>query len=203
MRKINTVSSDMGVTRDMVLRWLKVLRSSGYVETLSTGRSLTIQVARWKVLAGVGKTQLQKSDISNFSGGKYPTSRQSPVPAIPLRIGAVAGSKAEGNDTNIKKNNNNDRYDGSGNKLREREFTSIGASIRQERLAQELAKALSDAAGINLYRFYATKYPEWLLRKVLAEVEAMPTERINKSRAALFNYLVQQYAKGAIDNSGR
>lgn len=202
LRKINTVSKDMGVPRDMVLRWLKVLRRGGYVQTLNTGRSLTIQVGRWKALAGVGKTRLLESDISNFSHGKYPTARQSPVPAVPLRIRAIPGFKAEANDTNSKQNNNNDRYDGIGSKARERGFTSIGVSIRQERLAQELAERLNDATGINLYRSYAAKYPEWLLRKVLAEVEAMPAERINKSRAALFNYLVQQYAKGAIDHSG-
>jgi hypothetical protein len=37
---------------------------------------------------------------------------------------------------------------------------------------------------------------------VLAEVEALPAERITKGRGALFNYLVQHYAKGVTDNPG-
>jgi hypothetical protein len=202
LRKINTVSHDMGVTRDMVLRWLKVLRSAGYVQTLNTGRSLTIQVRRWKALAGVGKIRLLESDISNFSGGKYLTPPQSPVPAVPLRKAAFPTLKAAPNDTNSKKNNNNERYDASDDKREERGFTTIGASVRQERLALELAKALNDAAGINLYRSYATKYPEWLLRKVLAEVQTIPPTKITKGRGALFNYLVQHYAKGVTENPG-
>src|SRR5206468_927160 len=101
MRKIETVRKDMGVTRDTALRWLNVLRSGGYIETVNTGRSLTIQVTRWKALAGVGRTQLQKSEISHFRYGKYPTSRQGPFPAIPLRIGTVPGFAVAGNETKI------------------------------------------------------------------------------------------------------
>jgi len=202
MRKIETVTNDMGVTRDTTLRWLKVLRSGGYIETVNTGRSLTIQVTRWKALAGVGRTQLQKSEIPNFRYGKYPTSRQAPIRAIPPRIGAVPGFAAVGNETKIQINIINDPRGGIGNKPAERGFTRIGASVQRELLAQELAKGLNDAAGINLYRSYSAKYPEWLLRKVLAEVAALPPERITKGRGALFNYLVQHYAKGATENPG-
>lgn len=202
MRKIGTVSNDMGVTRDTVLRWLHVLRSAGYVETVNTGRSLTIQVTRWKALAGVGQTPLQKSDLSNFRYGKYPTPPQGPFRAIPPRIGAVPGFTVAGNDTKMQINIINDLRGGIANKGTKRGFTGIGASVRQELLAQELAKGLNDAAGINLYRSYSAKYPEWLLRKVLAEVQAIPPERITKGRGALFNYLVQHYAKGITQNLG-
>jgi hypothetical protein len=194
MRKIGTVSCDMGVTRDTVLRWLKVLRLGGYVQTINTGRSLTIQVTRWKALSGVGKAHLQKSERTNFRDGNDPTPRQDAVRGIPLHNGAVPGLAAGGNDTKMKKNKMNDTRGEVAYKHTERGFTGIGAGVRQELLAQELAKALNDAAGINLYRSYAGKYPERLLRKVLAEVEALPQERITKGRGALFNYLVQYYA---------
>ena len=205
MRKIETASNDMGVSRDTVLRWLKVLRKGGYVETVNTGRSLTIQLTRWKALAGAGKIQLQKSEISNFRYGNHPTAPQSPLGAVPLRSEAVPGFAAAANDTKIQINVINDPDGGSGHKARERGrgFTAIGVSVQQELLAQELAKGLNDAAGINLYRSYSAKYPEWLLRKVLAEVEALPQERITKGRGALFNYLVQHYVKGVTDNPGR
>ena len=55
MRKVRTISKDMGITRDTTIRWLKVLRAEGYIATLNTGRYLTIQVKNWKafqVLAG-------------------------------------------------------------------------------------------------------------------------------------------------------
>lgn len=81
-------------------------------------------------------------------------------------------------------------------------FTRLGASLQHELFAQELARRLNDADGINLYRSYATKYPEWLLRKILAEVEVIPHERIRKGRGALFNNLVQNYVNGSTENSG-
>lgn len=54
MRNIETVSRDMGVPRDTTVRWLNVLRTNGYTETVNNGHSLTIQVTRWKPLSGVG-----------------------------------------------------------------------------------------------------------------------------------------------------
>jgi hypothetical protein len=200
MRKIETVTRDMGISRDVALRWLNVLRSGGYIETINTGRSLTIQVTRWKALAGVGKTRLQKSEISNFRYGKYPTSPQATFGAIPLRIGAVPGLAVASNETKMQINIINDLRAGIVNEPQERGFTRISASIHQELLAQELAKKLNDAAGVSLYRSYAAKYPEWLLRKVLGEVEALPPESISMGRGALFNYLVHHYAKGVTED---
>jgi hypothetical protein len=202
MRKIGTASNDMGVTRDTVQRWLNVLRRGGYIETVNTGRSLTIQITRWKALPGVGRIQRQKSDISNFRNGKNPTSLQAPVRAIPPYIGAVPGFAAAANETKMQINIINDPRGGFNKKPTEMRLTGIRANVRQALLAQELAKRLNDAAGINLYRSYCAKYPEWLLRKVLGEVEALPPERITKGRGALFNFLVQHYAKGTTDDLG-
>jgi hypothetical protein len=202
MRKIETVSNNMGVTRDTAFRWIKVLRSGGYIETVNTGRSLTIQVTRWKPLAGVGKNQLQKLEISNFRYGNYSIPPHVPLRTLPHRIGAVPSLAAAGHETKIQINIMNDPRGGIDKKPTQRGFTRIGASVQQEMLAQELAKELDDSAGINLYRSYSAKYPEWLLRKVLAEVEALPPERITKGRGALFNYLVQHYAKGVTENPG-
>jgi len=201
MRKIETVSTGMGVTRDTAYRWLNVLRKGGYIQTVNTGRSLTIQVTRWKALPGAGRTPIQKSEVSNFSHGKYPTARQAPLPTISPGTGAVPGLTAAANETKLQINILNDPR-GVDHKLTEQGFTGIGASVRQEVLAQELAMRLHDAAGINLYRSYSAKYPKWLLRKVLTEVEALPPERISKGRGALFNYLVQYYAKGITQNPG-
>ena len=81
-------------------------------------------------------------------------------------------------------------------------FKSIGICAWQELLAWDLAKALDDLRGINLYRSYCKKYPEELLRKALAEVKEMPGHKIKKGRGALFTYLVQQYAQETTENTG-
>jgi len=66
---------------------------------------------------------------------------------------------------------------------------------KQELLALDLAEALNDYQGLALYLSYSKRFPESLLRKVLGQVGEIPSEKIKKSRAALFNYLVQKYAK--------
>src|SRR5262249_20353432 len=134
MRKIGTVSHDMGVTRDTTLRWLNALRRGGYVETVNTSRSLTLRVTRWKPLPGVGKPRLQQSEPSNFSYGKNPTPRRAPFPAIPPRIGAVQGFAAAGNETNIQRKILNDPR-GVANKPIGRGSTGIAVSVGQELLA--------------------------------------------------------------------
>jgi len=202
MRKIETISKDMGIPRDAVSRWLNVLRDGGYIVTTNTGRSLTIQVTRWKALAGAGKTKPQMLELSNTRYWKIPPPSQMPVPAIPLGKEANSGAGATGNDTKIQINVFNDPRNDVARQPTSNGFTGIGVFAQQEWLAQELVRSLNDAGGIKLYRSYAAKYPEWLLRKVLGEVEAMPLARITKSRGALFNYLVQHYENGATQNSG-
>jgi hypothetical protein len=65
----------------------------------------------------------------------------------------------------------------------------------KEALALELASKLSDLANLRLYISYAYKYPESVMRKALGEVMEVPFGKIRKSRGALFNHLVQKYAK--------
>lgn len=68
---------------------------------------------------------------------------------------------------------------------------------REELLALDLVESLEDPEGLPLYLSYAKKYPEWLLRQVLGEALEIPSDRIKKSRGAVFNYLVKKYTKEA------
>jgi len=69
----------------------------------------------------------------------------------------------------------------------------------KELLALDFAYKLNDLANLPLYLSYANKYPESLLRKALGDVMEIPISKIKRTRGALFNHLVQKYAK---DNSG-
>jgi len=79
-------------------------------------------------------------------------------------------------------------------------FKGFKPKTREELLALDLARDLNDLKSLPLYLSYAKKCPESLLRKVLGEVKEMPAEKIKKSRAALFNYLIKKYAKETFDN---
>ena len=78
---------------------------------------------------------------------------------------------------------------------------SVQAQSREELLAAHIAIALDDRDNYSIYRRLASKYPEELLRKVLAEVRKVPQEKIRKSRGALFTYLVKRYAGKTSENS--
>ncbi|MDP2960464.1 MAG: hypothetical protein Q8N71_03480, partial [candidate division Zixibacteria bacterium] len=64
---------------------------------------------------------------------------------------------------------------------------------RQQLLALDLARELHDRQGLPFYLSCTKKYPESLLRKVLGQVKEVPSEKITKSRAALFNHMIQKY----------
>jgi len=76
-------------------------------------------------------------------------------------------------------------------------FSSKGFSpkTKEDLLALDLADELNDRKNLSLYLRYARCYPEPFLRKVLGEVKEIPAERIKKSKAALFTYLVKKYAE--------
>jgi DNA-binding MarR family transcriptional regulator len=88
------------------------------------------------------------------------------------------------------------------NFLNSNAFKGFRPKTREEVLALDLAKALNDRRNLALYLSYAKKYPESFLRGVLGEVKEIPYERIRKSRAALFNHLVQKYAQKASKDPG-
>lgn len=77
------------------------------------------------------------------------------------------------------------------------------ATFRDRHLAMELADALNDRRNLGLYISFSRKYPESLLRAVIRDVLEIPSCKIRKSRAALFNYLMQRHEKRNIDNTGR
>jgi hypothetical protein len=79
-------------------------------------------------------------------------------------------------------------------------FNNFKARTREELLALDLAKALKDAEGFRLYLSLSKKYPEPLLRRVLGEVKEIPDHKIRKSRGALFNHLIQKYARKTSEN---
>lgn len=202
IRKHKTISADMGVSRDMVLRWMNVLRKGGYITTANTGRYLAIQVRNWRPVGKWRKIQLQKSGESDSRSRKYPNSPRPAFPPIPVHSDPKPAASRAANDTKIQIIFNNQMQHTTAFGPSDDPFQSIGACAKHELLAWDLAKALDDADGIRLYRVYSQRYSEELLRKVLDEVQQVPVHRIKRSRAALFVHLVQHYAKGATTNPG-
>ncbi len=80
------------------------------------------------------------------------------------------------------------RYAGS------RKTKNYQSQTREELIASDIASGLKDSTNTQHFIDLAKKYPESLLRRALSEVRVMPDSKIKKSRTALFNYLIKEYA---------
>jgi hypothetical protein len=60
-------------------------------------------------------------------------------------------------------------------------------------IAIELAEALHDTDSLMFYQGLAEQYAESLLKETLKKVLEVPNDKIKRSRAAYFNYLMQQH----------
>ena len=208
MRKTRTISKDMGLSRDNVIRWMNRLRREGYIDTLSTGRYLTIRVNRWKVLVPKkhAETQPQMLEMSNSRVWKNPTPvrpRAAPIPDYFDPKTADSGPPNKKKTNKLLKNETYSMHQLAMYGPDERAFKSIGSCAHEELLAWELARALDDPAHIALYRSYCQHYPEGLLQRALSEVQRAGAASITKGRAQLFTNLLQQHAQGTTENPGR
>lgn len=62
----------------------------------------------------------------------------------------------------------------------------------ERRLANEIAETLKDRDSLVMHLQYVRKYKEDYLRKVLNKVMTLPEDKIRKSRAALYTFLINQ-----------
>lgn len=68
-------------------------------------------------------------------------------------------------------------------------------NTKEYRLAVELASTLNDEKSISWYTAITKRYSETYLRDTLMRVLSIPEEKIKRSRAALFNHLVNSYGR--------
>jgi len=167
------VAQMLGMSRRTVTRKIRLLEELGLVRVEKRGNSY-----RYLLLAA-GKEVTQETP----GGDKQSTFKE------------TAGNT---NDNKLTRVNNID--------IEGKEFSgahnSFKPDTREKMLAQDLAQALDDERNIPFYLSCTRKYPESFLRRVLGEVKEVPVENIKKGRAALFNYLVQKYAKQQKQNPG-
>ena len=63
---------------------------------------------------------------------------------------------------------------------------------QEKKLAREIAEALDDWDSIDFHLQNARTYTEEYQRKILVQVMAVSQDRIKKSRAALYTYLINR-----------
>jgi hypothetical protein len=60
------------------------------------------------------------------------------------------------------------------------------------KLANEIAEVLKDRDSLTLHLQYTRKYKEEFLRRILNKVMSLPEDKIRRSRAALYTFLINQ-----------
>lgn len=73
---------------------------------------------------------------------------------------------------------------------------------KREYLAYMIAETFNDVDQIKLYTNYCKKYPLMLIQRAFAEAKSFPEERIKKSRAAIFFYLIKTYVHQTNQDTG-
>jgi len=61
-------------------------------------------------------------------------------------------------------------------------------------LAMEICQAFKDEKNLPLYLSYVNQYPIEIIKKAYQESIKLPSNKIKKTRGALFTYLVKHYA---------
>jgi hypothetical protein len=194
-RKIGTIMMDTGFSRDMIVRWLNILRNCGYIDTLKTGRCLSIRVKKWKTPSEVGNSQPQKSEISDRRSWKNPIAYGDPEGRNFSHLSQILGGNDHPNDNTIKKDilkNDNVIYKSSLKRFAHKGFSP---GDREDLLALKICKAFQDKENLPLYLAYVKKYPSEVIRRAFEGVNKIPANKIKKTRGALFTYLVKYYAQ--------
>lgn len=196
---LEAISSDMGIPRITIQRWLKILRSGGYVQTGRTGRLLAIRIRFNNDTLGSSRMMHQTPQKWNIKHIKND--------AVHNQGNCLKTANLKQNMTTHKKNQKASPIESINNKLnididRENPLSQPSDSrfsngqrpeSKEELLALDLATGLDDIKGLPLYISYVRKYPEHLLRRILGVVKEIPSEKVKRSRGALFNYLVQKH----------
>ena len=68
------------------------------------------------------------------------------------------------------------------------------AVTKREHLAFMIAESFNDLSQVKLYNNYCKKYPLNIIYRAFSEAKSFPKEKIKKSRAAIFFYLIKTYA---------
>lgn len=185
-RNIDAISRDTGIKESTIKNWLDILREGGYIETRNTGRSLCFVVNLW-----IKEEERHDGICQKFRD--MPTSETESC----TQEGASKSQKTlyPSGENQISNSFSDSAIDISINKYIDIDATNKNRIPSDNRLAWKLAEALNDHKGIALYRSYSRKYPEAILWEALRRAQEIPANKIKKSRAALFNHLVQTMMK--------
>jgi DNA-binding transcriptional regulator YhcF (GntR family) len=166
------ISEKLGCSRATVSRTLKELESNGLIRT----ERLDKYHCAYHLLK-VGCPEMKSSEQDDFTGETHMT-----------RNDTSEFHQSYTNYNDLLKDINNIDIVSVKNSDK-----GIIPLTREEFIAYDLAESLNDSENINRYLSYTKRLPESFLRGILGDVMEIPDEKIRKSRAALFNHIINKH----------
>lgn len=190
-QKYETIARDMGFPVRTIRAWMRRLHFYDYVRITKTGRAMIIDVLRWRPI-GLYAAPLSGTTMPGRPAEMEPARHDAPQGSQQRQ--GLNGHGPIANESNvtrgIQRKNVVKKFPAS-NSDPERDKEEELA--RAELLAQDLSAGLDDLAHLPRYRKHVQRFPESLLRRLLSEARATPERRIKRSKAALFEYLLNQH----------
>lgn len=183
-RKVATISRETGVKVRTIRSWPGVLRDRGYIDIRSSGRCLIVGIKKWKTHPQRHFHDNQHHIRASGRVTEICQSRSSSKGQETFQPGENSAGSCVPNDITIKKDilkNDNDA-------------SSPVFQDGEDSLAIEICHTFKDQSNLPLYLSYVRKYPAEIIQKAFKEALKLPSNKVKKTRGALFNYLVQYYA---------
>ncbi|MFH2068279.1 MAG: hypothetical protein ABII89_02290 [Candidatus Omnitrophota bacterium] len=184
------ISRETGRKEKTVRKWMHNLVRKGYVTVKRRRGSLSVSIKRWKSFDNcpdqgiTRKENAPKRVINLLQLGQIQKEQKTPKSLYSSRKTRKEGSFTD--KRNVIRDNNN-----IVNVKEPISFKDYSPKTSEELLALDLAQSLNDLKSLNFYLSVSGKYPEELLRRICNQVKEIPTEKIKKSKGALFTYLLK------------
>jgi len=184
------INREMGRKEKTIRKWMNRLMREGYVTVERRKEGLFVSIKRWKSFDNcpdqgiTRKENTPKRVINLLQSGQKEKEQKSEKPLYLSRKTENEGSFADKRNV-IRDNNNIVNVD---EPVSSDDFSP---KTKEELLALDLAQGLNDFKSLNFYLSVSKKYPEELLRRICNQVREIPTEKIKKSKGALFTYLLK------------
>lgn len=186
-----TISKEMGVSRETIRKWLRVLKKNNYVEVINMSKGLSVQIRSYKSTGcpeqATVSGQISPLEVSRLGQGETeqkPQNLQSLSDIIQQRRFSPVDNV---NRLNKLDNNVNVIYE---NKyFYENEFIPQN---KEELLALDIAKGLQDTKNLRAYLNLTKQHSGSFLRTIFGQVKELPDDKIKKSKGAYFMFLVKK-----------
>ena len=165
------IAQEMGLYKTTIKAWLRHLEKFGYITLIGNWDKLTVSIEK-PIFTACSQNLAQKENCAenSLSNPDIVTINDNSRHDI-----SDNNDRTDRDDKSIYKRNDNDRDS-------------------QKRMSPEsIAEVFGDNDNLAFYAHAFRTYPKRIIKKAYLQTLQTPSEKIKRSRGALFNYLLKKY----------